>query len=44
MGMVRRVYGDNGVTRALAVFDRVCLRWVRPLRHWCRYAVLTLPR
>jgi hypothetical protein len=44
LGMVRRLYGDNAATRALDAFDRVSLRCFRPLRHWCRYAVLTLPR
>jgi len=44
LSMVRRVYGENVLTRALAVFDRLVLRSVRPLRHWCRYAVVLLPR
>jgi SAM-dependent methyltransferase len=44
LGMVRRVYGDTLFTRGLAALDRVCLPLIRPLRHWCRYVVLTLPR
>jgi SAM-dependent methyltransferase len=43
LSMVRRVYGDNVLTRTLAVFDRVALRWAWPLRHWCRYAVVQVP-
>lgn len=42
--MMRRVVGDTAWTRALTHIDRVCLAAVPPLRHWCRYAVLRLPR
>ncbi len=42
--MVRRVYGDTLWTRSLSLFDRCCLSVAPPLRHWCRYVVLTLPR
>jgi SAM-dependent methyltransferase len=43
-GMLRRVCGDNVLTRGLGAVDRFCLRALPPLRHWCRYVVLTLPR
>lgn len=42
--MVRRIYGNSLWTRGLVSLDRVCLTVVPPLRHWCRYVALTLPR
>jgi SAM-dependent methyltransferase len=44
LGMVRRIYGANLLTRGLTALDGLCLRGIGPLRHWCRYVVLTLPR
>lgn len=48
MEMVRRVArnvsGRGGWTRGLATLDRVSMAVCPPLRWWCRYAVIVLPR
>lgn len=42
LGMVRRVWGNRRICAACDSVDRRLLRWVPPLRNWCRYAVVTL--
>jgi SAM-dependent methyltransferase len=51
LGMIRRLWRAGGVNprsrggrlcRALDAADGRLLRWVPPLRNWCRYVVITL--
>ena len=42
LGMIRRVWRGPRLCRALDWMDTRLLRWVPPLRNWCRYAVVTL--
>lgn len=44
LGMLRRVWKNPTACRVLDAADRTLLRWVPPLRNWCRYVVITLRR
>jgi SAM-dependent methyltransferase len=41
-GMGRRVWRHRGFCAACDAIDRRLLRWLPPLRNWCRYAVITV--
>jgi SAM-dependent methyltransferase len=43
-GMIRRVLRKEKVSQLLDSFDARLLSWIPGLRHWCRYAVITLHR
>jgi SAM-dependent methyltransferase len=42
LGMLRRVWRSPRHCRVLDAADARLLRWLPPLRNWCRYAVITL--
>ncbi len=42
LGMIRRVWRNRAACRIADGIDSRLLRWLPPLRNWCRYAVITL--